>query len=494
MPRIGRTNNATIAFATTGRPKQSPYPVTDPLPHPHDGIAGTEAQTRWVRLDTLAQLRWLAVAGQLAAITLAHFGLGLQFNLWLCYTLVGVSAASNLAGRLIFPRSRRLAEPEALLLLCFDAAQVALLLFLTGGLNNPFALLLLAPVTIAATVLGLRSMLMLSALVLALATLLALTHEPLIDRAGQVLELPEMFRFGFWAAIVVGVAFIGLYLRSVAAEKQALAEALQATQLALSREQKMAEISGVVAAAAHELGTPLATIKLASGELVESLADRPEALEDARLIRDQVKRCHAILRSMGSAGKDDLHLRQAPLEAILHEAAAPHADRGKLLHFEFRSAGGMTDAKVNPAMPELWRNPGLIHGLRNLIQNAVDFARGEVWISARWDAQMLHVTISDDGPGFPAQLLTRIGEPFLRERSGIVRARARPGYQGMGLGLFIAKTLLERSGAQISFGNRDATMPGSSERGPGAIVKLSWRRDAIEASARPALGQNRPRR
>ncbi len=456
-----------------------------------DVIDTQGGQTRWVRLDTLAQLRWLAVAGQLAAITLAHFWLGLQFNLWLCYAVVAVSAASNLAGRLIFPRSRRLAEPEALLLLSFDAAQLSLLLFLTGGLNNPFALLLLAPVTIAATVLRLRSMLVLGALTLGLATILAFAHEPLIDRAGQALSLPDLFRFGFWASIAVGVVFIGLYLRSVAAEKQALAEALQATQLVLSREQKLSEISGVVAAAAHELGTPLATIKLASSELLETLSDRPEALEDALLIRDQVARCHAILRSMGSAGKDDLHLRQAPLEAVLREAAAPHAGRGKRLHFELQPAARADDAR----MPELWRNPGLIHGLRNLIQNAVDFARAEVWISARWDAQRLHVTISDDGPGFPAALLPRIGEPFLRERSGMSSAKgeqARDGYQGMGLGLFIAKTLLERSGATISFGNR---APGLTDGGQdtGALVRLSWPRATIETSARRALGQNQPR-
>lgn len=460
---------------------------------PTDAIAGSEAQTRWVRLDTLARLRWLAVAGQLATITLAHFGLGLQFNLWLCYAVVAVSAGSNLLGRLIFPRSRRLAEAEALLLLSFDAAQLSLLLFLTGGLNNPFALLLLAPVTIAATVLNLRSMLVLGALVLALATLLTFAHEPILDRAGDALELPGLFRFGFWAAIVVGVVFIGLYLRSVAAEKQALAEALQATQLVLSREQKISEISGVVAAAAHELGTPLATIKLASGELVETLADRPEALDDALLIRDQVERCHAILRSMGSAGKEDLHLRQAPLEAIVQEAAAPHARRGKQLHFTLRPAAGAGDNRT----PELWRNPGLIHGLRNLIQNAVDFARSDVWIEAEWDADSLIVEISDNGPGFPAHLLGRIGEPFLRERPSGARGRARTAYQGMGLGLFIAKTLLERSGAQVQFANRDRATGGARSgdggRGTGAVVRLRWPRAAIEARPRPVLGQNRPR-
>ena len=442
------------------------------------------APARWIRLETLARVRWLAVLGQLGAILVAYLGLGLQFNLAHSLAVVGISVASNLLGWVSFPRSRRLSEHEALLLLAFDTVQLSLLLYITGGLNNPFALLLLAPVTIASTVLQLRSTLALGGLTVLMATVLAVAHEPLLDRAGAALVLPPLFLFGFWLAMVVGVAFIGLYLRSVAAEKQALAEALQATQMALAREQKFAELSGVVAAAAHELGTPLATIKLASGELIDTLTDSEEALEDARLIRAQVNRCQEILRSMGSAGKADLHLRQAPLEAVLQEAAAPHGDRGKLLHFHVAPR----EPGASAQMPEVWRNPGLIHGLRNLIQNAVDFARAEVQITAEWDAQNIHLCISDDGPGFPAHLLGRIGEPFLRDRREGMRSRGGTGYQGMGLGLFIAKTLLERSGASIRFANRGEGQTGGS----GAVIRLVWPRQAIEADARQALGANRP--
>ncbi|MCC5999837.1 MAG: ActS/PrrB/RegB family redox-sensitive histidine kinase [Pararhodobacter sp.] len=444
---------------------------------------------RWVRLETLARVRWLAVMGQLGAIIVAYFGLGLQFNLLHSLAVVGISAGSNVLGWASFPRSRRLSEPEALLLLAFDTVQLSLLLYITGGLNNPFALLLLAPVTIASTVLQLRSTLALGALSVIMATVLVVAHDPLLDQNGAMLVLPPLFLFGFWLAIVIGVAFIGLYLRSVAAEKQALAEALQATQMALAREQRFTELSGVVAAAAHELGTPLATIKLASGELVDALADDPEALEDAHLIRTQVERCHAILRSMGSAGKDDLHLRQAPLEAILQEAAAPHADRGKALHFRVTP---LPDCATDPGpMPEIWRNPGLVHGVRNLIQNAVDFAKAEVQIAAHWDAERIFLRISDDGPGFQPQLLGRIGEPFLRDRRESLRVKGRSGYQGMGLGLFIAKTLLERSGGEVRFGNADTT-PDNGNPAGGAVITLEWPRTAIEARARPALGVNQP--
>lgn len=453
----------------------SDHPMNDPA-----AASLGDPQAGWIRLDTLARLRWLAVSGQLGAIIVAGSVLELQFNLWLALLVVLGAVISNLTGWLTFPRTRRLAEHEALLLLTFDTVQLSLLLYLTGGLNNPFALLLLAPFTIASTVLKRRSTLTLGALVIALASLLAFVHEPIISPSGAPLLLPPLFLFGFWLALVIGVVFIGLYLRSVAEEKQAMAEALQATQMALTREQKFTELSGVVAAAAHELGTPLATIKLASAELIDTLSDRADALEDAQLIREQVERCHVILRSMGRAGKDDLHMRQAPLAAILQEAAAPHDTRGKTVRLDLSAIAGPDG---DAPMPEVWRQAGIIHGLRNLIQNAVDFAAREVVINGRWDPDSIALRISDDGPGFPAHLLARIGEPFLRDRRDPARARVRAGYQGMGLGLFIAKTLLERSGAAVTFSNGP---------GGGAAVDVVWPRTTIEAPARQPLGDNRP--
>src|SRR5690606_20458669 len=155
-----------------------------------------------------------------------------------------------------------------------------------------------------------------------------------------ILTSPQLFTFGCGAAIVVGIVFLGLYARRVARESRALSDALLATQMALAREQKLTDLGGVVAAAAHELGTPLATIKLVSKELLDELEDRPDLLEDVTLIREQADRCRDILRGMGRAGKDDLQLRQAPLEQVLREAAEPHANRGKTLHFQLASGPG----------------------------------------------------------------------------------------------------------------------------------------------------------
>jgi len=446
------------------------------------GLMNRDVQGHWVRLETLTRVRWLAASGQVAALGVAAFGFGLQFPLTLCLAVVGVSATTNVLSSYVYPRSKRLSDMETLLTLAFDTAQLSLLLFLTGGLNNPFALMLIAPVTISATALQLRSTLILGLLTIVLATLLVFSFEPLRLQDGTALGLPEMFRFGFWLALVIGITFIGLYSRSIAAEKHALTEALLAMRLALAREQKLTDLGGMIAAAAHELGTPLATIKLASAELIDALGDTPELAEDAHLIREQAERCRAILRSMGQAGKDDMHLRHAPLETIVFDAAAPHTERG--IRFRFDAL----PADYPDHMPQILRRPEIIHGLRNLIQNAVDFADNAVWVEADWTDTRIKLRIVDDGPGFPPNLLDRIGEPYLKGR----RTNRRPAYDGMGLGLFIAKTLLERTGARVRFGNcAGKRLPqGFDGKRCGAIVQVTWPRSAIEADSRSALGEN----
>nr|WP_233488739.1 ActS/PrrB/RegB family redox-sensitive histidine kinase [Rhodovulum sp. 12E13] len=450
------------------------------------------SRSHWVRLRTLIVLRWIAIVGQLAAIETARHYFDIELPVGLCYLAVGVAIMANLVAILVYPENKRLSEAETTLTLMFDVAQLSFLLFLTGGMNNPFAVMILTPVTVAASALRLRSAAILGATAVALVSVLAVSYIPLRSASGDVLEMPEIFRFGFWMAIVIGVAFLALYARRVSMEINSMSDALLATQMALAREQKLTDLGGVVAAAAHELGTPLATIKLVSTELIDELDGQETLREDAELIRDQADHCRDILRSMGRAGKDDLHMRQAPLDSVIREAAEPHRDRGKDIRFDVAPEAG-ADAR----QPQIWRRPEVIHGLRNLVQNAVDFSSTTVWVDARWTDDTVSIRIADDGEGFPTTLLGRIGDPFMRARKSAAERGKRPEYEGMGLGLFIAKTLLERSGAELSFANGSDLFatPGDRADRSGALVEVMWPRARIAAEtpegSRP-LGQNRP--
>jgi two-component system sensor histidine kinase RegB len=463
--------------------------MNDPTPL----VFNEHRRSNWVRLRTLIVLRWIAVAGQLIAITAAQRLFNLDLELGLCFLAIGAAITANLVAIFVYPESKRLSEGEVAMMLLFDISQLSFLLFLTGGLNNPFALLILAPVTISATALNPRTTAVLGLIAIALISFVARFHLPLRTESGAVMEIPPDFVFGFWVAIVIGIAFLAAYAQRVTAELHAMSDALAATQMALEREQKLTDLGGVVAAAAHELGTPLATIKLASSELREELADHPDLLVDIDLIRQQADRCRDILRSMGRAGKDDLHLRHAPIATVVREAADPHKARGKEIHYDIAPLDG-GDAR----QPVIERRPEVIHGLRNLVQNAVDFAAANVWIDIGWSETQILVRIVDDGRGFPPQVLGRIGDPFVRSRrEDGQKDERRPAYEGMGLGLFIAKTLLERSGAELTFVNgRDpfSGPPEPGERG-GAIVECAWPRRVLapaEAPDRRALGQNRP--
>jgi len=424
----------------------------------------------WLRLRTLILLRWMAIVGQFVALIVANQYYGLHLPLGLCFLAVGLAVIANLVSIFIFPQNKRLTEHEALMTLLFDLGQLSFLLYLTGGLTNPFALLILAPVTISASALELRSTLLLGGLAALFITLIGVVNVPLRFADGDVFEVPGLFTFGFWLSILIGIAFLGLYSRRVATEMHSMSDALLATQMALAREQKLTDLGGVVAAAAHELGTPLATIKLVSAEMLDELADFPDLAEDARLIRDQADRCRDILRSMGKAGKDDLHLRQAPLGAVLQEAAEPHMARG--IEVIISLAGPTPQARA----PQVLRRPELIHGVRNLVQNAVDFARKRVWVDAQFTEDRIVLRIIDDGDGFPPQVIGRIGDPFVRSRRDAQDLSRRPGYEGMGLGLFIAKTLLERTGAELSFANAADPFLAPDERPErsGAIVEVIW--------------------
>lgn len=451
-----------------------------------------QQRSDWVRLRTLVRLRWFAAAGQAATIFVAVQIMKLQIEVGYAAIAVGASVIANLFCMFLYPENKRLSEREATLWLVFDVLQLCLLLFVTGGLDNPFAMFVLVPVTVAATIIHLRSTILLGLTAIILISLMSEFSLPIATDQGVPLVLPSLFHFGFLFALLIAVVFLAIYVRQVTIEMHAMGEALLATQLALAREQKLTDLGGVVAATAHELGTPLATIKLASSELIDELDGQPGLQQDAALIREQAARCRDILHSMGRAGKDDLLMRHAPLEAVVKEAAEPHMLRGKTVNFHLTPT-----ADVVLTQPTIARQPEIIHGLRNLIQNAVDFSRTTVNIDLSWSATDIHIRISDDGHGFPQSVIGRIGDPYVRPRRLHDNETKRPGYEGMGLGLFIAKTLLERSGATLSFANsrRHGHASWSGQATGGAIVDVSWSKGTftnINLARFEPLGENIP--
>ena len=424
-----------------------------------------DRSNRHLRLDTLVRLRWLATAGQSLAVTAVHFGFGFTLPFGWCFAVIAVSAWLNIALRIRFPLSHRLQAGAATTLLAFDIVQLAALLYLTGGLQNPFSILFLAPVMISATALPPQRTLLLGVLAIALASGLNFIHLPLPWAGSERPVLPPFYQAGTWIALVLGIGFTGIYAWRVAKEARDLSDALTATELVLAREQHLSQLDGLAAAAAHELGTPLATIALVARELSRLAPLEGEMAEDITLLREQVERCRGILGKLTSLQDDDAGpLDRLSLSMLIEEAAGPQRPFGTPFAIK------LTGEKPEPVCR---RNPGMIHGLGNIVDNAVDFARSDVAITAQWDQHHVTLIIADDGPGFPPDVLMRAGEPYLSRGSREGRAGG-----GLGLGLFIAKTLLERSGAALEFSNLPAPASGAS-------IRMVWPRAAFEADVRP---------
>jgi two-component system sensor histidine kinase RegB len=421
---------------------------------------------RNVRLDTLLRLRWLSVIGQSAAVLVVHYLLNFKLPIEAAAVVIAASAWLNIALRLRFRTTQRLEAGFAAWILAFEIAQLAALLYLTGGLQNPFAFLFLAPVLISATALPPRMTLALGGFAMLCATSLVFQHYPLPWSTDDRLILPPLYMMGIWLAILLAIGFIGVYAWQVAEESRRLNDALTATELVLAREQHLSQLDGLAAAAAHELGTPLSTIAVIAKELERSIsADSPHA-DDVRLLREQAKRCRDILAKLtqlsASAGPFD----RMPISALIEEVVAPHRHFG--IDIDVMLPPDRSNEPVGP------HNPAILYGLGNFVENAVDFARSKVEVVARWNAQEVVLTFADDGPGFSPDVMAHLGEPYLTSRSR--RTDDRPDVPtGLGLGFFIAKTLLERSDATIDIANRKAPETG-------AVVRVRWSRSDFEQS------------
>ena len=391
-----------------------------------------------LRLQTLVLIRWVALAGQALAIVVVKFGLGFDMAFVPALLVVAVSIGLNTVLTLRYAPTTRLSDLQAALYLAYDTLQLAILLYLTGGIENPFSMMMLVPVTVSATILSLRSTVLLGVFSLVCLSIVTISHQAL-PWYGDGLALPGLYVAGIWVALVLGMGFITVYAWRVAAEARRMSDALAETQMALAREQQFSSLGGLAAAAAHELGTPLSTITLVVREMQREAEGGGAFTDDMDLLLLETERCREILAELSRDPRreGESPFEQLALPALVDSIAAPLRKISPPVEITERMASGLT-------MPIVRTSPEIRHGLRNVIENAADFAATRVDVTITVLPRIVALVITDDGPGFAHTVLGELGEPYVSTR----RADG-----GMGLGLFIDKTLLERTGAQVTFHN-----------------------------------------
>ncbi len=416
------------------------------------GDAGESTRISW---HALALTRWVAITGQLFTILFVHFSLGIPLPLGALLPAVALSILINFALALIFGSKARFSEPVAGMLFSFDILQLGYLLWMTGGIQNPFSVLLLVPVALAAGLLGERWTLVISGLALAITALISLDAGALPWHP-DVLTLPALYRLAAWAALSISTTLVAVYAWRFAQDARQHARALAATQLALMREQQMSALGSQAAAAAHLLGSPLGTIAIVAKELVRELPRDHPLYADVEEIVAQTGRCREILATLGQRKDDGALERLAPIpfSTAIAEIAEPHRRSGIALEIHTESLDDTPEPMVS--LP-----PEIRHALANLIDNAVRFARHRVDLTLRIDREGVELSIEDDGPGFSPEVLDWLGEPYLSGRHK---------GEGLGLGIFIANTLLARTGATIRYDNTSQ----------GARVRLRWPSGALQ--------------
>ncbi len=427
-----------------------------------------------LKLGTIVRIRWLAVIGQSLAVAIVTLGLGFDMPIGPALLLIAMSAWLNIYLSIRFPARFRLSNTFAIGLLIYDVLQLGALLYLTGGVDNPFAMLLVAPVTVSAATLTLRNTLFLGGLALLVTMVLIFFAMPLPWGASQAPTLPFLYKLGYFAAVTACMAFLAIYAWRITKETSQMSTALATTELVLAREQKLHALDGLAAAAAHELGTPLSTIVLVTKELERGISKDSAHHEDITLLRTQAQRCREILQKLTQRSPEDedpLH-GSFTVQALLSEGVAPY--KNGVISIVVSAAARPSAKGEGVSEPLGVRRPGVLYGLGNIIENATDFAKSKVDVTASWDENEVELQVVDDGPGFRPEIIEILGEPYVTSRPDAGKHQHGKKTGGLGLGFFIAKTLLERSGARLSFENR-------AQPNTGARVRIIWPRRAFES-------------
>jgi two-component system sensor histidine kinase RegB len=402
---------------------------------------------------TLTVLRYIGIFGQFRAINIVFFYLDLQFPLKESYIIILIGLTTNLYLQFNV-KVNQLKDTYASLYLLYDLFQLSSLLYLTGGILNPFSILLIIPTIVSSTFLSMGTTIILGVITSFLLFILSFTYLPLPGLEKNIFDVPNFYKLGILTAILIGLIFLSYFGIRFAGETKKRSEALRKLQEVISKEYELESLGGQAAAAAHSLGTPLATISVVAKELKKELDDNKEISKDIDLLISQTKRCSEILKQISKKQiKEDIFLSSIKFEDLLYEIINSFKETSsKNLDLEITKDNNKISIR---------RTPEIIYGLRNFIGNAVKFSKSQIKINLRSDQKIIEIKINDDGPGIPEDIIQKIGEPYIRSKSKELSANS-----GLGLGTFLGKTLLEKQGAKLEF-NKNGELGG-------AQVILSW--------------------
>ncbi len=403
---------------------------------------------------TLVILRWIAITGQLTAINLVYFYLKLDFSVVIAHVILFFGFLTNFY--LHFGvRSLVLKDFYASIFLFYDLVQLTALLYLTGGISNPFSILMIIPTIVSSTFLSMGTTIILGILTIIFLFLLTIFHYPLPGIHDHSITFPKLYLTGYFLAIIVGLVFLSYFGIRFSGESKRRSDAINKVQQVIAKEYELESLGGQAAAAAHSLGTPLATINVVASELKKELGEKNEHIKDIDLLISQTKRCGEILKQISKKKiKDDEFFSKTTIEDLLNEIIESFK--------ETSSKQLILNLDDNKKNFEFLRSAELIYGLRNFIGNAVKFSKTTVEIKVKSNDKELEVSINDDGPGFPEDIKESLGEPYIKSKSNEVNLNS-----GTGLGTFLGKTLLERKSARLSFLK--------SNKLGGASVKIAWK-------------------
>jgi len=403
--------------------------------------------------NTLTILRYIAIFGQFIAINIVFYYLKLDFPIEKSYIIIFFGLLTN-----IFLQFRvkvnQLKDTYASFFLLYDLFQLSILLYLTGGILNPFSFLLIIPAIVSSTFLSMGTTIILSVITSLMLFLLTHLHLPLPGMDINTFNIPNFYKFGVLTSILIGLIFLSYFGIRFSGETKKRSEALYKLQEVIAKEYELESLGGQAAAAAHSLGTPLATISVVAKELKKEIGDNKEVTKDIDLLISQTKRCSEILKQISKKQiEEDIFLSSIRLEDLLEEIITSFQETSSK---QIDLATEDDQNKIN-----IHRTPEIIYGLRNFIGNAVKFSKNKVQINLKSDKETIEIKINDDGPGIPEDIINKIGEPYIKSKSKELNSNS-----GLGLGTFLGKTLLERQGAKLHF-RKNAKLGG-------ALVIISW--------------------